>query len=58
MSGPGRKTLYYYEIQLLKFVILWEWEIVHWGSVSFETKQRYHTAKRKLKEKTIGGNHE
>ena len=45
------RHLYYFEIQVLKFAILWEWEENYWGKVSWETKQRYLQAKRNWKKK-------
>lgn len=47
--GPVVKNRIVYEVRVLTLLILWEWEEVHWGKTSFETKQRYHTAKHKLR---------
>lgn len=49
---------YYFEVRYLAFVILSEWERLHWGKTAWETKQRLLAYKRKLEELDKEFNHE
>lgn len=48
MAGQYPKTQYYFLVRSFAFEILYSWEIKHWGSVSWLTKERRHTAIRRL----------
>lgn len=55
MVGRPKLSVYHYEIRVLALEILWRWEVVYWGSVSFDTKTRYKTAVQLLKKRLMEG---